>query len=202
MAIDSAETGLQLQARSGDVVELIAPAHDDLPAVLAAISGRGTLAGHLSVLSKPLPFESSAIRRRASLVIRGISAQSGELGRFLRTHIAQDGSRVQVVDLLSLASRIAEKSGIPFTGVTLSTDMTSMTADQIWAVDVALAVSGNRELVVVDARHVHHPEKLLPVTVEQLAKEALLVIGLSEQVAVSGRTVVTAQLASPEEVTA
>ena len=109
---------------------------------------------------------------------------------------------MQVGDLLSLTSRIAEKSGIPFTGVTLTTDMSALTANQIWAVDVALAVSGNRELVVVDARHACHPEKLLPVIAEQLAKEALLVIGLSEEAALSGRTVVTAHLSSRAEVTA
>lgn len=202
LAIDSAETGLQLHASSGDVVELIATVHDDLPAVLAAIAGRGTLNGNLSVLGKPLPFESSAIRRRASLVLRGIPAESGELGRFLRKQLSQDGSHGKENDVLSLASRIAEKAGIPFSGITLTTDMSALTADHIWAVDVAVSVSGNSELVVVDARHVHSPAKLLPVIAEQLAKEALLVIGLSEEVALSGRTVVTAHLAATEEVTA
>lgn len=202
LAVDSAATGLQLQARSGDVVELIATSHDDLATVLAAISGRGTVNGHLSVMSKPLPFESSAIRRRATLVLRGISAPSGELGRFLRTHISQDGSRNNANDVFSLASRIAEKSGIPFTGVTVTTDMSALTSDHIWAVDVAMAVSGNHELVVMDARHVHHAEKLLPVITDQLAKHALLVIGLSKEVPLSGRTVVTAHLTTQAEVTA
>jgi len=202
LALESKVLGVQLQARMGDVVELFAPSDEDLSTVLAAISGRGTLNGHLSVLGKPLPFESTAIRRRASLVLHGITASGVELGTFLRTQRAQDGSRTAPGDVLSLAALIAQSSGTPFTGVAVTSDMAGLTADQLWAVDAAVALSGNPELIVMDARHIVQPEKLLALITDQLPKDAIVVVGLDHEVTLSGRRVVTARLGSTVEVTA
>lgn len=55
---------------------------------------------------------------------------------------------------------------------------------------------------MVDARNVKHPEKLLSLLTDQLSQDAVLVIGLDKEVAVSGRRVVTAHLASTAGVTA
>ncbi|CAB4889303.1 MAG: MMPL family transporter [Actinobacteria bacterium] len=205
LAIDSAENNLHLRAKAGDVVEILADPHDELTPILAAISGRGTISGDVSVLGKPLPFDAAEVRRRASLVLLGTKPVAGELGRQLRSQLALNGRRPQgkqIDQVLGLAREIAEVANITPAGMDLTTDAAELTADQIWAVDLAIAVTGNEALVVCDARQLTRPGPLLSLLVRELGSDVSLVVGLQSKVAVTGRRVVASTVFAGAEVSA
>ncbi|MEY4039766.1 MAG: hypothetical protein RLZZ52_634, partial [Actinomycetota bacterium] len=193
LAIESDELQLHVSAQSGDVVEFISSTPQEIAPILAALSGRGTLPGRWSVMGQPLPFEAAAVRSQTRLVIWGAPIAAGELRRYLRTQLSLNGARLrgsQLENVVEQSKQIAESAGIPVAEIALTTDVSSLTADQLWAVDMAIALSGKHSVIVADTHHVQTPDHCVNFLSGLAREDAILALGLEQEVSVPGRNVI------------
>jgi RND superfamily putative drug exporter len=194
-----------LRAQAGDAVIISAGEATDVRELLAAIAGRGAVAGKLSVLGSPLPYESGRVRRTVALVLPGSPVAQGTVGDQLREqtrleHITPHRSATKLIE--KLITELAQASGVSVAGVSASTPLSALSTTQVWLLDTAIAVAGSPAVLVLDARPAAAPEKLLSEISSKLPTTSTLVAAVSTPVKVAARTVVQASVVNAEVVNA
>ncbi|WP_216363446.1 MMPL family transporter [Subtercola boreus] len=156
-------------------------------AVLAALTGRlPRFAGHLSVLGHPQPFEASALRRRARLVVDA-DGSALTVGEYLLGEVRLDaprGERPRQLERVGAHLRVLEDvvagvadAGAPATASDQSTQLTALGVPARWCIDVALALASSAELIAIDLRSLPSPlvAELLAAVAAQAGRDVTLV---------------------------
>lgn len=141
-------------------------------ALLAAVTGRHTDAGFLTVLGHPQPFEAGALRREAALVLGGeLDDSMLTLAEYLSTQVGLVARRLhrarRRASAVAYLGQLEAMRPEQFAGVESTTPMADLTTYARVCLDVAVALASERPLIAVDLTLLGHP----------LARELAEVIG-------------------------
>lgn len=193
LAIEQTDVNEAFEARPGDVVNLIANPDAPVQPWLAAVTGRSDAIARLSALHVPLPFERGVVRGRSALVLPGTPFTPTTVTRQIRAQLKLNrvhrSSRAAAATL-DLARDLARAALVPWSQVSPLANMSTLSIEQIWIIDLAIAVQSQLPLLAVDARTVPNQQAVVDAIVEHAPTDSLLVVATTEPVQ-SNRTVVS-----------
>ncbi|QWT24505.1 MMPL family transporter [Subtercola sp. PAMC28395] len=150
-----------LRVGAGDILIVGGTRHDSV-ALLAAVTGRHTAGGFLTVLGHAQPFEASALRREAVLVLATeLDDSTLTLAEYLSTQVALVAKRLhrahRRAKAVSLLGQLEAVHPEQFTEVSAHTPIGQLSTYARTAVDVAVGLAAERPLLAIDLTTLGHP---------------------------------------------
>lgn len=146
---------LSFTALRGEVLALVT---DDPTAelILGVVSGRSDARGLLISCGRPLPFDGYHVRREAALVLSvpapsGLSLEQYIFDGLRLNHLHRDDDAIDSV--VASAQMLAEAGGMRLDHARLSRPVSAMNTEEVWLIDLAIAVMAPVKLLAVDLRN-------------------------------------------------
>lgn len=143
-------------AHAGSLVMFSGAPATDAHLALAALTGRASATGLLVSCGKPLPFDGARVRRASSLITYGASSTDGNVASMIRELLRLNHVRVRPdveKRTVDLATEIAQAAQLAFGAIDQSRDALSLTTDEMWVIDVAVAIVSAPEVLALTMFH-------------------------------------------------